>query len=373
MGRIVKNNLVILLAAMGALVSMVIVPSSMGYVEYLNGPVLGILFCLMVVIGGFRESGVFSVLLSRLLLRLGTFRQLAMVLVFSCFFVSMWVTNDVSLLTFVPFALLSLRRVASEKEMAVVISLQTIAANLGSMCTPVGNPQNLYLYFHYALNLGEFMALLLPYTIAAMIMLAASVFLLPNRRISISARLAARRAEKVPLMASPRQLWMLGALFFLSLLTVAHLLDYRITLAVVVLVTALMAPRYFRYVDYRLLGTFVAFFILIGNISQWGTFQQILAAFLTGHEFLVAIFASQVISNVPAAVLLSGFTDNAAALLLGTDIGGLGTLIASMASLISYGIFIRAYPRQQGYFLKIFTALNVAYLLFFIVFAAVAF
>ena len=204
-------------------------------------------------------------------------------------------------------------------------------------------------------------------------MLAASVFLLPNRRISISARLAARRAEKVPLMASPRQLWMLGALFFLSLLTVAHLLDYRITLAVVVLVTALMVPRYFRYVDYRLLGTFVAFFILIGNISQWEAFRQILAAFLTGHEFLVAIFASQVISNVPAAVLLSGFTDNAAALLLGTDIGGLGTLIASMASLISYGIFVRAYPRRQGYFLKIFTALNVAYLLFFIVFAAVAF
>ena len=164
MGRIVKNNLVILLAVMGALVSMVIVPPSMRYVEYLNGPVLGILFCLMVVIGGFRESGIFSVLLSRLLLRLGTFRQLVMVLVFSCFFVSMWVTNDVSLLTFVPFALLSLRRVASEKEMAVVISLQTIAANLGSMCTPVGNPQNLYLYFHYALNLGEFMALLLPYT-----------------------------------------------------------------------------------------------------------------------------------------------------------------------------------------------------------------
>lgn len=126
MGRIVKNNLVILLAAVGVLVSMVIVPPSMRYVEYLNGPVLGILFCLMVVIGGFRESGVFSVLLSRLLLRLGTFRQLVMVLVFSCFFVSMWVTNDVSLLTFVPFALLSLRRVASEKEMAVVIFVMLI-------------------------------------------------------------------------------------------------------------------------------------------------------------------------------------------------------------------------------------------------------
>ena len=158
-------------------------------------------------------------------------------------------------------------------------------------------------------------------------------------------------------------------MFSLSLLTVAHVLDYRLTLAIVAAVTALTRPRYFRYADYRLLGTFVAFFVLIGNMSQLTAFREILTEYLAGHEFLIALLASQIISNVPAAVLLSGFTDQGAALLLGTDIGGLGTLVASMASLISYGMFVRACPRQQGWYLKLFTLLNLAYLLVLVLFA----
>ena len=128
-------------------------------------------------------------------------------------------------------------------------------------------------------------------------------------------------------------------------------------------------PQYFRYADYRLLGTFVAFFILVGNLSQLSGFRDLLTGYLDGHEFLMALLASQVISNVPAAVLLSGFTDDAAALLLGTDIGGLGTLVASMASLISYGMYVRACPRQQAGYLKLFTQLNLAYLLVLVLIA----
>ena len=149
----------------------------------------------------------------------------------------------------------------------------------------------------------------------------------------------------------------------------AHVLDYRLTLAIVIVVTSLTRPRYFRYADYRLLGTFVAFFILVGNMSQLPGFRDLLTGYLEGHEFLIALLASQVISNVPAAVLLSGFTDEAAALLLGTDIGGLGTLIASMASLISYGMYVRACPRQQGRYLKLFSLLNLAYLLVLVLIA----
>lgn len=159
---VLKENLVLVLAVVAASVSMLAVPPSSSYVGYINVPVLAILFCLMVVIGGLRESGVFATVLARLLLRLGTMRQLAAVLVFACFFVSMWVTNDVALLTFVPFSLMALPKVASEKQMALVIVLQTLAANLGSMCTPVGNPQNLYLYFYYAMDLSSFLLLLLP-------------------------------------------------------------------------------------------------------------------------------------------------------------------------------------------------------------------
>ena len=329
----------------------------------------------MVVIGGLRESGVFAAVLARLLLRLGTMRQLAAVLVFACFFVSMWVTNDVALLTFVPFSLMALPKVASEKQMALVIVLQTLAANLGSMCTPVGNPQNLYLYFYYAMDLSSFLLLLLPYTLVSFLLLALSLFRLPGTPIPISVRLAARRTRNLPVLAPLRQLWILGGMFFLSLLAVAHVLDYRLALALVVVVTALTRPRYFRYADYRLLGTFVAFFILVGNLSQLSGFRALLTGYLDGHEFLMALLASQVISNVPTTILLSGFcdlsgfTDDAAALLLGTDIGGLGTLVASMASLISYGMYVRACPRQQAGYLKLFTQLNLAYLLVLVLIA----
>ena len=259
-------------------------------------PVLAILFCLMVVIGGVRESGVFSAVLARLLLRLGTMRQLAAVLVFACFFVSMWVTNDVALLTFVPFFLMALPKVASEEQMALVIVLQTLAANLGSMCTPVGNPQNLYLYFYYAMDLPSFLTLLLPYTLVSFLLLTLSLFRLPGTPIPISVRLAARRTRNLPVLAPSRQLWILGDVFPF-LLAVAHVLDYRLALAFVVVVTALTRPRYFRYADYRLLGTFVAFFILVGNMSQLPGFRDLLTGYLEGHEFLIALLASQVISN----------------------------------------------------------------------------
>lgn len=368
-GQVIRENMVLFLAGTAALASMIVVPPTAAYAGYINMPVLSVLFCLMVVIGGLWESGVFAAVLARLLLRLGTMRQLAAVLIFSCFFVSMWVTNDVSLLTFVPFSLMALPKISSERQIALVIVLQTLAANLGSMCTPVGNPQNLYLYFYYGLDLGTFLSLLLPYTLVSLALLALSVFLLPGTPIPVSARLAARRTRNLPVLAPPRQLWLLGGMFSLSLLTVAHVLDYRLTLAIVAAVTALTQPRYFCYADYRLLGTFVAFFVLIGNMSQLTAFREILTGYLAGHEFLIALLASQIISNVPAAVLLSGFTDQGVALLLGTDIGGLGTLVASMASLISYGMFVRACPRQQGWYLKLFTLLNLAYLLVLVLFA----
>ena len=264
---------------------------------------------------------------------------------------------------------MALPKVTSEKQMALVIVFQTLAANLGSMCTPVGNPQNLYLYFYYGMDLSSFLLLLLPYSLVSFLLLALSLFQLPGTPIPISVRLAARRTRNLPVLAPSRQLWILGGMFFLSLLAVAHVLDYRLALAFVVVVTALTRPRYFRYADYRLLGTFVAFFILVGNLSQLSGFRALLTGYLDGHEFLMALLASQVISNVPAAVLLSGFTDDVAALLVGTDIGGLGTLVASMASLISYGMYVRACPRQQVGYLKLFTLLNLIYLLVLVLLA----
>lgn len=177
-----RSNPVLFLASAGALLSFWVVPPSGALLEALNVPVLAILFCLMAVIGGLRETGFFDRLLDHLLGRLQDTRQLGAVLVLACFFGSMWVTNDVALLTFVPFALLSLEGQGTEKQAARVIVLQTLAANLGSMVTPVGNPQNLYLYFRYQMDLGEFLTLLLPYTLASLVLLALGVvFWIPRR------------------------------------------------------------------------------------------------------------------------------------------------------------------------------------------------
>ena len=365
MGRFMsyfKENIILSLAVAGAFASMATGGPAETYGEYMNWTVLSILFCFMTVVGGFREEGVFAVFLSWLLVRIGTTRRLSGVLIYICFFVSMWVTNDVALITLVPFALLALRKVADEKEQALVIVLLTVAANLGSMCTPVGNPQNLYLYFHYGMKLDGFLHLLLPYSMVSLCLLTGSLFFLPDRKIPDALRLSSGKIGKLQEYSLSIRLILLCGLFILSFLTVSHVLDYRLSLGAVIISVALARPRYFKYVDGKLLLTFAAFFILIGNLSQWEPFKALLASLLENHEFFAALLLSQVISNVPAAVLLSGFTDKASLLLLGTDIGGLGTLIASMASLISYGFYVRTCPRFQGYYLKVFTFINVLYL-----------
>lgn len=353
-----KNNLVLSLAGLLAIFSAVVVPPSWDYLAYINWQVLATLFCLMLVIGGLRESGVFSWLMARQLSHLSSSRQLAGLLILACFFLSMWITNDVALLTFVPFSLLALRGILSRRQIAVVVVLQTIAANLGSMCTPVGNPQNLYLYFQAQLSISRFIWLLLPFSSLSLLLLLISIGYLPKRRLH-----AAVAGGPQKITCKLRGLTFLGLLFLLSLLAVVHVLDYRLVFGLTVLAVALWRPRYFRYVDYGLLMTFVAFFVLVGNLAHLEIFHQFLLQYVSGHEFIVALLASQLISNVPAAILLSGFTPDYEALLLGTDIGGLGTLIASMASLISYGIYVHTYPHLQLYYLKTFTLLNLVYLL----------
>ena len=275
-----RSNPVLFLASAGALLSFWVVPPSGALLEALNVPVLAILFCLMAVIGGLRETGFFDRLLDHLLGRLQDTRQLGAVLVFACFFGSMWVTNDVALLTFVPFALLSLEGQGTEKQAARVIVLQTLAANLGSMVTPVGNPQNLYLYFRYQMDLGEFLTLLLPYTLASLVLLALGVvFWIPRRPLEKGGRgEAGQKGNRRPV----REERVLGGLFLLCLLTVARIMDWRLTLGVVTLTILLYRPRWFRWVDLPLLATFVAFFVLIGNLGQVPAFRQLLIGFLEG-------------------------------------------------------------------------------------------
>ena len=335
-----KADLVFTISLLLALGSMLIVPPNPDYLGYLDYSVLATLFCLMCVVAGFRKSGLLS-WISRHVLRLARHaRSVSLLFVLLCFFCAMLLTNDVCLMAFVPLTLVVLHG-SSPLRIAWVVALETTAANLGSMLTPIGNPQNLYLYAH---------------------ILFGCVFL--------SGR---GKPLEVPGESMPLQKRRLGlhlALFALCLLTVLRVLDYRVSFLLVLAALLLLDREILPAVDYRLLGTFAAFFILVGNLGSIGAVRSFLAELMQGRELLVSVLVSQVTSNVPAAIMLSGFTENGRALLLGTNIGGLGTLVASLASLISYRLYLGGEKARPGLYLGIFTALNVCLLLILTPFAS---
>jgi Na+/H+ antiporter NhaD and related arsenite permeases len=269
----------------------------------------------------------------------------------------MWITNDVALITFVPFAIMTLSMVGQKKYIIRIVVLQTIAANLGSMLMPIGNPQNLYLYSNYNLSMGEFLKITLPCTAVSLFLLCITILSLKNAPIS------ANQAEyKEILPGKTRHIVFYGILFLLCIATVLQLLDYRITFLIVIFTILLTDLQVLRRIDYSLLLTFVCFFIFVGNIGNISAVKNYLAALLNGKELPAAIAISQVISNVPCAVLLSAFTDDYKALILGTDIGGLGTLVASLASLISYKFYCKTENAKIGKYLLVFTIYNLLFL-----------
>ena len=365
----IKKETVLMVAILLAIVSAFFVTPNRAYIDYIDWRVLGILLSLMIVMAGFQKNGIFDEIGKRLLVRTKNTAQLTGVLVFLCFFSSMLITNDVALITFVPFAVLTLRKCKQERLMVLVVVLQTIAANLGSMFTPIGNPQNLYLYQLSGMSMGEFLAYMLPYTAVSGLLLLITIFVLSARKQKISMADCSFETEKEPSDRKKNVVYLI--LFLLCLLVVARLLPYHVVLAIV-LVTVLVTDRMvLKNVDYCLLFTFIAFFIFTGNLGNLSAFKEALQKILSGRELLVGILASQCISNVPAALLLSGFTEDIRGLLLGVNIGGLGTLIASMASLISYKIYAHNYNRTKGKYLIWFTLANLIFLVVLLLLAEV--
>ncbi|HJB59873.1 MAG TPA: citrate transporter [Candidatus Faecalibacterium faecipullorum] len=364
--RFVKQETVLSVAAVLAAASAFAVPPDAGYAGYIDWRTMAILFSLMTVMAGLRRQGVFDRMGRALLALTGGTLQLVGVLVGLCFFGSMVITNDVALLTFVPFTFVVLDSLGPEMRQKLalpVVCMQTVAANLGSMLTPIGNPQNLYLYGKSGMGMGQFIALMLPYTLAALVLLAAWAAVLcrggsPVRKGAGGPFLAPRQDAA----ADKRIVWMYAGLFLLCLLAVVRVLPYGAAFAAV-LAAALLADRpTLGRVDYSLLLTFAAFFVFIGNLGRVPAFSAWLARIIAGQEVPVAVLASQVTSNVPAALLLSGFTADTRALIIGTNIGGLGTLIASMASLISYRQIAREEPAAKGRYFRLFTVSNLAFL-----------
>ncbi len=352
----VKREAVLCIAGVFALVSMVLAPPSAAYLDYIDFRVLALLFCLMAVVAGLQSIGLFQRLAGRLLRMASNTRQLAALLIFLCFFASMLVTNDVALITFVPFAAMVLSLAGQQRLLILLIVLQTIAANLGSMLTPIGNPQNLYLYALSGMSPGAFFAVTGPVTLLAGVLLAASLLLIPRQPVAISAPTTA------PAQGTGKKLATYLLLFLLSLGAVARLLHPAVPLLLVIGTLLLIDRSIFRKVDYCLLLTFLFFFICIGNLGSLPAVRTFLEQSIRGQEFAAGVLLSQVISNVPAAILLSGFTDIYRELLLGVDVGGLGTLVASLASLISYKHYAKEESAATGRYLAVFTVLNAAFL-----------
>lgn len=372
-----KKEIVCCIAFLLAVISMCFVVPSKNYISYIDFRVLALLFCLMAVVRGFSSIGVFTRLGTMLLHKVHSLRTLAALFVFLCFFFSMLITNDVALITFVPFTILVLSMADQRQALIPVIVLETIAANLGSMLTPLGNPQNLYLYTISGLSIGAFVRIMLPYSFVSAILLLIFILFLPKDTVSTAT--AANTAnstntvtasntsnvicEAVKARKNPRILFTAYLiLFLLCLLTVLHILPYQIMFLLVLTGFLLLDYRVLKDVDYFLLLTFLCFFIFIGNMKQISLVHELISKLLVHHEVLMGIGASQIISNVPAAILLSGFTDDYSALLIGVNLGGLGTLIASLASLISFKFYTNSNGSDTRRFLGIFTLYNVIFL-----------
>ena len=372
-----QKETVCCIAFLLAVISMCFVVPSKNYISYIDFRVLALLFCLMAVVRGFSSIGVFTRLGTMLLTHVHSLRMLSALFIFLCFFFSMLITNDVALITFVPFTILVLSMAEQKKFLIPVIVLETIAANLGSMLTPLGNPQNLYLYTISGLSIGAFVRIMLPYSFVSAILLLIFILFLPKDTVSTAT--AANTAnstntvtasntsnvicEAVKARKNSRILFAFYLiLFLLCLLTVLHILPYQILFFLVLTGFLLLDYRVLKDVDYFLLLTFLCFFIFIGNMKQISLVHELISKLLVHHEVLMGIGASQIISNVPAAILLSGFTDDYSALLIGVNLGGLGTLIASLASLISFKFYTHSNGSDTRRFLGIFTLYNVIFL-----------
>ena len=350
-----KKEAVLVIATALALCSCIVVPPSKAYFNYIDFRVLSLLFCLMLIVAGFRSIYLFDILAEKLLKYAHTIRRASLMFILLCFWGSMIITNDVALILFVPFSIFTLKKYMSGRTFIFLIVLETLGANLGSMFTPIGNPQNLYIFSTYQMNPLIFFRTMFPYAGISFILLLLSAFLFPIDTKEI-------KSLKRSLKPYAFSYLFYTVLFLFALATVIRIFSFEITLVICIIFVFVLNKRLFLQVDYYLLLTFIAFFIFVGNLGQISQIQNGIQSILQSHEIAVSILLSQIISNVPATLLLSHFTDNGIRLLIGVNLGGLGTLIASMASLISYKFYAKEKEsRNLSYFLW-FTCFNLVFL-----------
>lgn len=348
-----KKECVLVIAVTLAILSSFISIPKLSYIDF---NVLILLFNLMVVVAAFKELKVLDSIAIGLLKKCNTYTSISLALVFITFISSMIVTNDVALITFVPLSIVIARK-ANINVLKIVI-FQTLAANLGSSFTPMGNPQNLFIYSFYNLSPIDFFKITLPIVILAVLFLVLLVF--KDKKMNLSLDLEDVKID------NKRDVYLFGGLFLIILLSVFHVIDYKVTFLITIVMVLILNKKLFSQVDYSLLITFIGFFIFVGNISTMDVVKNFMEGILNSPKstFLASVLSSQVISNVPATMLLSGFTNHFKELLLGVNIGGMGTLIASLASVISYKIYASEFGNDN--YMKSFTFYNILGLIIFV-------
>lgn len=356
-GDFLKGEAVLITSTILALLSMIAIPPDRLYLAYIDWQTLALLFALMLVVAGLSEHRVLDTIACTLIARSHTTRGRALALVALTFFASMFITNDVALITFVPLTIIVFTVGSDDTYLLYTIVLQTIAANVGSALTPVGNPQNLFLYNYYGLTAITMAKAMAPYVGGGALLLVLLHLYVPKNKDM--AHIPHDREYHLNIRSVVRYI----GLFLFALLTVFHVVSVPIGVFIIVLGCE---KRLLKEVDYSLLATFVSLFILVGNLGRLKSIQAIIHSSMEGREFYISLALSQLVSNVPATLLLAQFTDNALELLRGVNAGGCGTLIASMASVISFRLFVKHKPTQAVIYLALFTLINIIFVALFI-------
>lgn len=349
-----KKNAVMCIALTAAAVTSIIVPVDSEYAGYFDCKTLTCLFCVLSVVCALKNINFFYMLAEKVVRLFKTARMSVLALVYITFIGSMLIANDMALLTFLPLGYFVLTTTGKEKYMAFTFIMQNIAANLGGMLTPFGNPQNLYLYTKYDIQNFEFVKIMTPpFILAVMLITVCCVVFVKPEPLSLT-------GDRITLDAKKTALYL--ALFALSIVIVFRGIPYWIGLVVIPTVLLAVDRKALGSVDYGLLFTFVFFFIFAGNMARIDAVRALFSMLLDKSTLLFSVISCQFISNVPSAILLSQFTDNYSDLLVGVNIGGAGTLIASLASLITFREYVRHNPGKTGHYIAMFSAFNFGFL-----------
>lgn len=350
-----KKNIVMEIALVLAIITMFIIPIDKKYLDYFDFKTLTCLFCTLAIVCALKNINFFYMLAHKVVEVFKNTRASILALVYITFIGSMLIANDMALLTFLPLGYLVLTSTKKEKYMAFTFIMQNIAANLGGMLTPFGNPQNLYLYTKFNIPTLEFLSIMvLPFVISIALITLCCLIFVKKEPLEIE-------DEKIKL--EPKRTIIYLILFALSIIIIFRVIPYYIGLIIIPLTLLFMDPKSLKMVDYPLLLTFVFFFIFAGNMARIDAVKNLLSNLLSKNTLVFSVLSCQFISNVPSAILLSEFTSNYRDLLRGVNIGGVGTLIASLASLITFREYIKHNPKKASYYIGLFSLFNFGFLI----------